>query len=30
MGWFDENYRYYPNMEDDDWYLRTVEDMPIE
>lgn len=25
MGWFDELYRYYPNMEDDDWYLRTVE-----
>jgi hypothetical protein len=25
MGWFDENYRYYPNMEDDDWYLRIVE-----
>jgi len=25
MGWFDENYRYYPSMEDEDWYLRTVE-----
>lgn len=25
MGWFDEEYRYYPNMEDDDWYLRIVE-----
>jgi glycosyltransferase involved in cell wall biosynthesis len=25
MGWWDERYRYYPSMEDDDWYLRTVE-----
>lgn len=25
MGWWDEQYRYYPSMEDDDWYLRTVE-----
>ena len=25
MGWWDEHYRYYPSMEDDDWYLRTVE-----
>lgn len=25
MGWWDEGYRYYPSMEDDDWYLRTVE-----
>jgi glycosyltransferase involved in cell wall biosynthesis len=27
MGWWDEGYRYYPSMEDDDWYLRTVEDL---
>jgi glycosyltransferase involved in cell wall biosynthesis len=27
MGWFDESYRYYPNMEDDDWYLRIVEEL---
>ena len=27
MGWWDENYRYYPSMEDDDWYLRTVEEL---
>jgi glycosyltransferase involved in cell wall biosynthesis len=27
MGWWDEQYRYYPSMEDDDWYLRTVEDL---
>lgn len=27
MGWWDERYRYYPSMEDDDWYLRTVEDL---
>ena len=25
MGWWDERYRYYPSMEDDDWYLRSVE-----
>lgn len=25
MGWWDERYRYYPSMEDDDWYLRTTE-----
>lgn len=25
MGWWDERYRFYPSMEDDDWYLRTVE-----
>jgi glycosyltransferase involved in cell wall biosynthesis len=27
MGWWDERYRYYPSMEDDDWYLRTVEEL---
>ena len=27
MGWWDEGYRYYPSMEDDDWYLRTVEEL---
>jgi len=27
IGWWDERYRYYPSMEDDDWYLRTVEDL---
>jgi glycosyltransferase involved in cell wall biosynthesis len=27
MGWWDERYKYYPSMEDDDWYLRTVEDL---
>tara|TARA_R110000803_G_scaffold149397_1_gene214792 strand:+ start:430 stop:1329 length:900 start_codon:yes stop_codon:yes gene_type:complete len=25
MGWWDERYRYWPTMDDDDWYLRTVE-----
>lgn len=25
MGWWDERYRYYPSMEDEDWYLRSVE-----
>ena len=25
MGWWDERYKYYPTMDDDDWYLRTVE-----
>ena len=25
MGWWDERYNLYPSMEDDDWYLRTVE-----
>lgn len=25
MGWWDERYRFYPSMEDDDWYLRSVE-----
>lgn len=25
MGWWDEGYRYWPTMEDEDWYLRTVE-----
>jgi glycosyltransferase involved in cell wall biosynthesis len=25
MGWWDERYKFYPSMEDDDWYLRTVE-----
>jgi len=25
MGWWDERYRYFPDMCDDDWYLRTVE-----
>ena len=25
MGWWDEGYRYFPSMDDDDWYLRTVE-----
>ena len=27
MGWWDERYRYYPSMEDDDWYLRSVESL---
>ena len=27
MGWWDERYRFYPSMEDDDWYLRTVEEL---
>lgn len=27
LGWWDERYRYYPSMEDDDWYLRTVEEL---
>jgi glycosyltransferase involved in cell wall biosynthesis len=27
MGWWDEQYKYYPSMEDDDWYLRTVEEL---
>lgn len=27
MGWWDERYRYYPSCEDDDWYLRSVEDL---
>jgi glycosyltransferase involved in cell wall biosynthesis len=27
MGWWDERYKYYPSMEDDDWYLRTVEEL---
>jgi glycosyltransferase involved in cell wall biosynthesis len=27
MGWWDEQYCYYPSMEDDDWYLRTVEEL---
>jgi glycosyltransferase involved in cell wall biosynthesis len=27
MGWWDEGYRYWPTMEDDDWYLRTVEEL---
>ena len=25
IGWWDEGYRYYPSMEDDDWFLRCVE-----
>lgn len=27
MGWWDERYRYWPTMDDDDWYLRTVEEL---
>jgi glycosyltransferase involved in cell wall biosynthesis len=25
MGWWDERYKLFPTMDDDDWYLRTVE-----
>ncbi|MBF93380.1 MAG: hypothetical protein CMB78_06360, partial [Euryarchaeota archaeon] len=27
MGWWDERYRVFPTQDDDDWYLRTVEQL---